>query len=754
MADLRNELKEWERAFKASHDRAPTKDDIRLQPSIAAKYKEYNKLRAAAAKPADKPSSSRSSAVSKPPPHSTTTAAAESSHIFKTPTKLKSSRSRPRPDAVSSSTDGPTPAVDASPSKRLSSSRDKPSSSSTTSFVHANSPSKLRALAAAHSTSGSPNRPTSGAWASATLAPSDSLPVTGVSASPQKRARNPFASPQKGTFGELERAERERLKAKKRAERERARASGVLGGKATSRGAGWGGASSVPDGGAARAFARTESVGSARGMDLDEVDDFFSSQASTHAPSQSQGSQRLLAQLAKASPVRPVVAAAPTDDDEVFGPSPVKRPSASNPLFGLSPSSSTTAAPAPKRIFKPLVPDSPPPSRPVASAAPTAAPAKPKPFSSSLPSSFLPPAPAASRKRVPAPGDGDDDRDAADAALDDYDDDFYADALDEAEAATGGGAKGKGRATKGAAATRGKGRAAAAPAKRKKVAAGAAAGAGAKKAGGRAKGKGKAAADDDGGSSEDGAEMDVEEENDPEVRIVSSSRARGELVLDVSRDPALGLGPGRERLVIHEKGFEARVKALEREERRRRAEERAREAGEGREGDEAAPLDVRTTASDGERDDDDVGDEASLFHRRAGLDLLSRLRADAACASAASTVSTAADDTDDADLDALGASLPADLAAVLSLRASPQKTHSAALAKQRQVARLLGEPGTGGSRRRQKGLLGLDEGDVDEGDGEGAGEEVGEGDDDWDEEPDGWKATADAMDGYYSADGW
>ncbi|GAA5891241.1 hypothetical protein JCM8208_002557 [Rhodotorula glutinis] len=740
MADLRNELKEWERAFKATHDRAPTKDDIRQEPSIAAKYKEYNKLRTGATKVADKPSTSRASSSSQPPPP------AEASHIFKTPTKPKSSRARPRPDAISSSTDGPGPAVDASPSKRLSSSRDKPSSSST-SFIHANSPSKLRALAAAHSTSGSPNRPTSGAWASATLAPSDSLPVTGVATSPQKRARNPFASPQKGTFGELERAERERLKAKKRAERERARASGVLGGKATSRGAGWGGASSVPDDGAGRSFARTESVGSARGMEVDEVDDFFSSQSSlapsAKVPSQSQGSQRLLAQLAKASPVRPVATAA-ADDDEVFGPSPVKRPSASNPLFGLSPSSSSAAAPPPTRVFKPLVPDSPPPSRPTASAAP---PAKPKPFSSSLPSCFLPPAPATSRKRVPAPGDGDDDRDAADAALDDDDDDFYADALDEADA---GGAK-KGRAKKGAAAARGKGRAA--PAKRKKVAAGAAAGAGAKKASSRAKGKGKgkAAADDDGTSSEGDAEMDVEEEDDPEVRIVSSSRARGELVLDVSRDPALGLGTGRERLVIHEKGYEARVRALEREERRRRAEERAREAGEGGdEVDEAAPLEVQPTASD-EDGEDEIGDEASLFHRRAGLDLLSRLRADAASASAAST---AADHADDADNDDLGASLPADLAAVLSLRASPQKKHSAALAKQRQVARLLGEPGTSGSRRRQKGLLGLDEGEVEEGEGEGAAEGEGEGDDDWDEEPDGWKATADAMDGYYSADGW
>ncbi|GAA5843012.1 hypothetical protein JCM9279_001827 [Rhodotorula babjevae] len=750
MADLRNELKEWERTFRAAHGRAPTKDDIRLQPSIAAKYKEYNKLRAGAGKGADKPSSSRTTPSSRPPPPApSTTAAAESSHIFKTPTKPKSARTRPRHDDVSSSTDGPAPPTDASPSKRLSSSRDKPSSS--TSFIHANSPSKLRALAAAHSTSGSPNRPTSGAWASATLAPSDSLPVTGLSASPQRRAHNPFASPQKGTFGELERAERERLKAKKRAERERARAGGVLGSKATSRGAGWGGASTIPDGGAGRTFSRIDSVGSARGMDVDEVDDFFSSQSSlapsTQAPSQSQGSQRLLAQLAKASPVRPVAA---DDDDEVFGPSPVKRPSASNPLFGLSPSSSSAAAPAPKRIFKPLVPDSPPPSRPASSAAPaaTAAPTKPKPFSSSLPSSFLPPVPAASRKRVPAPGDGDDDRDAADAALDDGDDDFYADALDEAES---GAAKGNGRAKKGAAAARGRGEAAAAPAKRKKVAA--AAGAGARKTGSRAKGKGKAGADDS-ASSSDGAEMDVEEgEDDDEVRIVSSSRARGELVLDVSRDPALGLGTGRERLVIHEKGYEARVRALEREERRRRAEERAREAGEEKEeGDEAAALDAQQAAS--EEEDDAVGDEASLFHRRAGLDLLSRLRADAASTSAALTASTAADDNNSAAADELSASLPADLAAVLSLRASPQKAHSAALAKQRQVARLLGEPVAGGHRRRQKGLLGLDEGEVEEGDGEGVGDEEGEGDDDWDEEPDGWKATADAMDGYYSADGW
>lgn len=531
----------------------------------------------------------------------------------------------------------------------------------------------------------------------------------------------------------------------------------MLGGKATGQGAGWGGASSVPGGGG-REFARTESLGSTRGMDLDEVDEFFSSQSSAaptqsqaHAPSQ--GSQRLLAQLAKASPVRFEASLAAADDDEVFGPSPVKRsaPAGASSLFGLSPSSASAAQPA-KRVFKPLVPDSPPLPLPAASA-PAPAATKPKPFTSSLPPSALPASSSTvSRKRPPAPGAEDD----PDAALEDGDDDFYADALDDAEAALGAGGKTKGKGKKGAAKAKAKGKERAAPAKRKRVTAGAA-------TNGRAKGKGKAKAGADAASSDEtdmDLDADADGDADPEVRVVSSSRARGELVLDVTRDPALGLGSGRERLVIHETGHAARVRALEREEKRRRAEERARAAAaaageevgeEGGEDGEEGALDVRIGESeDGEDEDELVGDGASLFHRRAGLDLLSRLRADAAAESSeGGGTSPSAED--------FGASLPADLAAVLSLRASPQKAHASAAAKQRQVARLLGEPGAGAAgrhRRRQKGLLELDDGEGEEGDGANAEDAEGEGDDDWDEEPDGWKATGDAMDGYYSADGW
>ncbi|GAA6057287.1 hypothetical protein JCM3770_001699 [Rhodotorula araucariae] len=690
MSDLRGELKEWERAFRAEQGRDPTKDDIREQPAIAAKYKEYAKLKAGKGKGTGKPASSESAQPKAPPPPL---------NPFKTPTKPKPSRSVARPAAASSSTGAA--AIAGSPTKRLSGS--KPVSGSAPTFILANSPSKLRALAAAHSSSGSPNRPQGGAWSSAMLAPSESVAVM---PSPQKRAANPFASPQKGTFGELERAERERLRAKKRAERERRAQAGVLGAKATTQGAGWGGAAGA---GARGAFARTASVASST-MDLDEVDDFFSSQSSA-APAAAGGSQRLLAQLAKASPTRPAPIAFLGDDDEVFGPSPVKRPA--------DPSADAAVASQPRRVFQPLVPDSPPSSLRAARApsAPAPAPAKPKPFASSLPASaaLFPPASSSSssstmRKRAPADAD-------ADTALDDGDDDFYADALDKAEAALaaggGGGTKGKGK---------GKGRA------RARTVGGAGAQAKRKKVDGGAAGKGKARAAE---GVEWEMDLDAEDagaDSDAEVRVVSSSRA-GELVLDVEREEALG--GGRERLVIHEKGWRERLKAQKREERRKRAEA----AGDGAEGD---AVDVDVAESD---DDDDVVDDVSLFHRRKPVDLLARHGAEVLAPAATDVESDAHTQRRD-----LAASLPADLASVLSLRNSPQKSQS--IAKERQVARLLGEPA---ARRKQRGLLELEGEAVEPGT---AANDREEGDDDWDEEPDGWKATGDAMDGYYSSDGW
>ncbi|PUU83917.1 DNA replication/checkpoint protein [Tuber borchii] len=42
---LRAELKEWEHSFAAEHGRKPSREEVKKDPHISAKYKEYNKLR-------------------------------------------------------------------------------------------------------------------------------------------------------------------------------------------------------------------------------------------------------------------------------------------------------------------------------------------------------------------------------------------------------------------------------------------------------------------------------------------------------------------------------------------------------------------------------------------------------------------------------------------------------------------------------------------------------------------------------------
>ncbi|KAI5481263.1 hypothetical protein MNV49_004883 [Pseudohyphozyma bogoriensis] len=123
-ASLKAELKAWEAQFRAAHGRDPTKQDIKQEPAIADKYKEYNKAKTATT------SSTRANAAPPPP-------AAHEDAIFKTPTKPKPKRSTAHPSA-STSTAQPNP--------------------STSTYVVANSPSKLRALVAAHSFGGSPNK--------------------------------------------------------------------------------------------------------------------------------------------------------------------------------------------------------------------------------------------------------------------------------------------------------------------------------------------------------------------------------------------------------------------------------------------------------------------------------------------------------------------------------------------------------------------------------------------------------------------
>ncbi|GAA5988335.1 hypothetical protein JCM11641_003486 [Rhodosporidiobolus odoratus] len=697
--DLKQELKQWEASFQSKHGRAPTKEDIKLHPDVAAKYKQYNKAKVLAGKAppqpdkkSSKPSTSSSSASKALPPPQP---------VFKTPTKPKPSRPRPKPTAVEDpSTSSDTLPAHPSPSKRSTSASRSSGNAEKPTYVLANSPSKLRALAALHSTSGSPNRRTDGGWNGATLAPGlesvKQVDPLEVSRSPQK-AKNPFASPrkEKGVFGEFEKQEREKMKEKKRAEREKRKTGGgVLGKGATGRGAGWGSASMGETG--KGAFSRTSSVAS-NGMDLDEVDDFFSSQ-----PSQNSQTSHFASQLAKASPQRDVI----DDDDEVLGPSPAKPSTAFSSIFGLpdrSPSSSSTSSSKP---FEPLLGDSNPFTAP-ASSAPL--PSKPKLFETSLRASVPPAsstsaappklpsfsssAAAAARglKRAPsttfsgggkgggggkkpAPGAEGDEEDE----YDDGDDSFYADALDAADAAAVG-TKGKGKK---------------APAKRKRTV---------------VKGKGKA--------------MEDAEDIDDGVTVL---RENGELVLEVEGEEGEDGETKRERLVVHSKGWQARQKDLEREDRRR---SRREEGGMEEDGEEDNGPE--------EDSEEDMLDDISLLQPRGPVDLLTSL--------ANRSAPPPSIDAEDDDDPSLAASLPADLAAVLSFRTgSPQK---ASRAKEQLVARLLGEPGARG--RKKGGLLDLQD---DEGGEEGEEVEEGEegGDDDWDEEPDGWKEAGEAMDGYYS----
>ncbi|CUS09787.1 unnamed protein product [Tuber aestivum] len=48
---LRAELKEWEHSFAAEHGRKPSREEVKRDPHISAKYKEYSKLRTAASRP-------------------------------------------------------------------------------------------------------------------------------------------------------------------------------------------------------------------------------------------------------------------------------------------------------------------------------------------------------------------------------------------------------------------------------------------------------------------------------------------------------------------------------------------------------------------------------------------------------------------------------------------------------------------------------------------------------------------------------
>ncbi|KAF8913045.1 hypothetical protein CPB84DRAFT_1760222, partial [Gymnopilus junonius] len=59
LATVRAEIKTWERSFKSTNGRPPTVDDIRQNPAIADKYKQYKKLSKAAAAPSTPPRNTR-----------------------------------------------------------------------------------------------------------------------------------------------------------------------------------------------------------------------------------------------------------------------------------------------------------------------------------------------------------------------------------------------------------------------------------------------------------------------------------------------------------------------------------------------------------------------------------------------------------------------------------------------------------------------------------------------------------------------
>ncbi|GAA5848098.1 hypothetical protein JCM3766R1_006406 [Sporobolomyces carnicolor] len=668
---LKQELKAWEAQFRAEHGRDPTKQDIKQQPEIARKYKEYNKAKQA-------------------PP--TTAAPAD---VFKTPTKPRTSRqARPAATlkAASAVDDNPFLASsDRSTSTASTSRAGSGSKSDGTRYVLANSPSKLRALAAMHSTSGSPNRPTGINWSNATastsrsepkLQPSSSVdPPRDFDRSPRK-ARNPFASPRKrevvtiqppsrGTtlFGDFERLEREKLKKKKT----RVKAKS---------GMGWGHASDALE-------ASASDVGSS--MEVDEVDDFFgdgnrarkepsasfthSAQSGSNATS-SQSNPFISPQSVSRTQVSKVDEE--DEDDEMLGPSPVK-PSSFRRTSSLGTEQS--------KPFKPLF-HVPSPPRPTPTSATSTKPpepsAKPKLFATSLRSDSIPPPDDRSIrgvKRTNGKSAGSNkELDEADALLDDADDDFYADALDAVEKDLDA----KNGRTKGG--------------KRKRVAAAANARA-------KAKGKGK-------GSSKNG-EMDVEGEedtvDDDELKVQRDEN--GGLVLDLRIDGVEDESQ-RERIVIHQQG---RLRG------RRRTEEPS-ETGE---------------TEDAEEGPDDFLD-ASLLDRPLPRAIISS-RSDRSGAESQETRSHA--------------TLPSELASMLSIRASPQKP--AQSAKDLQVAKLLGEPTAAARHRRRGGLLELDDELQGERWDERSEQEEEEGDDDWDEEVDGWKETGEAMDGYYSGrDDW
>ncbi|GAA5939431.1 uncharacterized protein JCM15063_006177 [Sporobolomyces koalae] len=715
---LKQELKAWEASFRHEHGRDPTKQDIKLVPDIGAfdilsrlpcdaahcrtrtarKYKDYNKSKA------------------RPP-------------AFATPTKPRPSRHpTSRPDV-------PAPPF-GSPSKSTSNKK-KPSTTTTTGreaqYVLANSPSKLQQLAAMHSRS-SPNKlqfrsqqePFASTSNSNNSLPSNMIERNNDTAHKRvapadhdrspKKAVNPFASPKKreivtispmsrGTtlFQDFERREREKLAHQPKNRR-------------TQAGMGWGHAS--------------EPI--TRSNELDEVDAFFGGGISSSSLTKNRTLDRSTFPSSSAS--NPFLAPSqapsttstsprdstrplnedPDDDDEVLGPSPVKRSTSQNP----------------SKPFTPLFDDPlPVPLATTRSNSFSRTDSKPKLFATSLrinhddPSSaptlsnltlkinpISSNANAKNLKRstsVRTINDANQSTtttrdDDPDALLEDADDSFYADALDSIESRVNekgkpGGGKRMRVATTARARGRGRGR-------------------------GGALDKGKSKAEDD--SMKGGDETPTAD--DDEFRI--ERNGRGSLVLDLKVQDEHGQET-RERIFVHS-----------RQDREGKRPNRSTQTRDG------MTLDNNEEGDIEEEEDDHDLVRVSLFDQSRTRAIISSEPARPLSTSNRETIDTT--------------SLPSDLAAILSLRnRSPVKT--GATAKERQVAKLLREPTALARTKHRTGLLELQDDEylndahAREPEDHHDEEQVSDDDDCWDDEPDGWKQTGEAMDGYYSdPDAW
>ena len=438
-------------------------------------------------------------------------------------------------------------------------------------------------------------------------------------------------------------------------------------------------------------------IGNNRGsrMELDEVDSFFGSPSTSSTLTKPQDSNPFLSPASALQPQSQSQSQDEEEDDELLGPSPIKPPS----QFRRSISSTSFGFDSSKKPFKPLFDDDPlPPQPPPIATNSSQSKAKeevemkppsvrPKLFETSLRTESVEVSNSNSRglKRTNSSTGG--KKAAAGGGGGDEMDGLLDDGEDDFYADAFDALEGE-EADSG---KKGKG------GKRKRVGTTTAAGRGRGRGRG---GKGKGKARDEELGEEEG-------EVDDELRVERDGR--GGLVLDLRVDRVEGEEGGETR---------ERIKVMQqRRDRRRRG--------------NAAGMELDQEEGGEEDEEDLLRDDVSFLSRPQNRSIVSSDRPR---------------QPNSPPPPALGASLPSDLASILSLRASPTK--STETAKDRQVAKLLREPTELARQRRRGGLLELEDEQVGE-EKEDEEEEI-EGDDDWDEEVDGWKQAGDAMDGYYS----